>query len=87
MNLPVIIYYSRHIGKDFEITCFFLDISKSFIEVWHKGSILEPLLSLIYINNISDNLVSNPKLVSEGTSLFSVIQDGFPSKIPMRRFD
>ena len=52
-----------------------------------KGSILEPLFSLIYINNISDNLVSNPKLVSEGTSLFLVIQDRFPSKIPIRRFE
>ena len=30
---------------------------------------------LIYISNISDNLVSNPKLVSDDTSLLSVIQD------------
>ena len=36
MNVSVIIYYSWHIDKDFEVTCFFLDIAKSFIEVWHK---------------------------------------------------
>ena len=30
---------------------------------------------MIYISNISDNLVSNPKLVSDDTSLLSVAQD------------
>ena len=40
-----------------------------------EGSILEPLLFLIYINDLSQNLVSNPKLFADGTSLFSVIFD------------
>ena len=38
-----------------------------------KGSILQPLLFLIYINHISENLVSNPKLFLDGLSPFSVI--------------
>lgn len=29
---------------------------------------------LIYINDISDDLTSNPKLLPDGTSLFSVVQ-------------
>ena len=101
----------------------FLDISKAFDKVWHKGllfklkqngisgnllnvitdflyqrkqrvvlngqhsswtnieagvpqvSILEPLFFLIYINNLSDGLTSNPKLFADNTSLFSVIHN------------
>ena len=34
-----------------------------------------PLLFLIYMNDLLDNLVSNPKQFSDGTSLFSVIDD------------
>ena len=40
-----------------------------------QGSILRPLLFLIYLNSLSENLVSNPQLFAEDTSLFSVIQD------------
>ena len=38
-----------------------------------QGLILGPPLSLIYINDLSWNLVSNPKLFADDTSLFSVI--------------
>ena len=40
-----------------------------------QGSIPGPLLSLIYINDFSDNLSSNPKLFAYDTSLFSVVHD------------
>ena len=37
--------------------------------------ILEPLLFLIYINDLSDNLSSNTKLFADDTSLFLVVHD------------
>ena len=30
---------------------------------------------LIFINDLSDNVISNPKLFADDTSLFSVVQD------------
>ena len=38
-----------------------------------QGSILGPLFFLIYVNDLSDGLTSNPKLFAYDTSLFSVV--------------
>ena len=40
-----------------------------------QGSVLRPLFFLIYINDLSDNLNSNPKLLADDTSLFSFVQN------------
>ena len=40
-----------------------------------QGSVLGPFLFLIYINDLSDNLISNAKLFADDTSLFSVVHD------------
>ena len=40
-----------------------------------QGPILGPLIFLIYIKGISDNLESNVKLFADGTSMFSVVRD------------
>ena len=40
-----------------------------------QGSILGPLLFLVYINNLTENLHSNLKLFADDTSLFSIVAD------------
>ena len=48
-----------------------------------QGSILGLLLLLIYINDLSDNLASNPKLFADDTLLFSVIKNVDASNIDL----
>ena len=106
-----------------EVRSIFLDISKAFDKVWHKGllyklksvgisgdlfnllenylsgrlqrvvlngqtsswrpvlagvrqgSILGPLLFLVYINDLPNGLKSNAKLFADDTSLFTIVKD------------
>ena len=40
-----------------------------------QGSILRPLFFLIYINDLSVDIISTVKLFADGTSLFVVVHD------------
>ena len=40
-----------------------------------QSSLLGPLFFLIYINDLSDNLITNPKLFADDTSLFVIVHD------------
>ena len=48
-----------------------------------QGSILGPLLFLIYINDLSEGLPSNAKLFAGDSSLFSVIHDSSTSALEL----
>ena len=65
----------------------FLDISKAIDKVWHgglifklkiyglEGSVLGPILFLIYINDLPDGIKSICKIFADDTSLFSEVKD------------
>ena len=44
-----------------------------------QGSIMGPLLFLIYINDLPEGLNTNPKLFEDDTSLFSIVWDSTAS--------
>ena len=122
-QLLSITYIFHYFDEGMETRAIFLDISKAFDKVWHKGliyklrqygftgnllalltdflsnrkqrvglngqhsswtnikaggpqgSILGPLLFLVYIDDLTENLHSNPKLFAGDTSLFSTVTD------------
>ena len=114
-------------SKSLEVRAVFLDISKAFDKVWHKGlifklkqngisgnllrlfesylhnrkqrvalngfhseyapiesgvpqgSVLGPLLFLVYINDLQNNIKSNVKFFADDTMLYSVVKDPIKS--------
>ena len=46
-----------------------------FLKKWSNDLILRPSLFLIYINDLSNNLTSNPNLFTDDILLSSVVQE------------
>ena len=87
---------SRVKGEVFNLLCNYLHKSRYYLQKvilsgqissWKfiksgvpQGSVLDPLLFLIYINSLSDSILFNCKMFADDTSLFSHVFDKYKSQ-------